>query len=193
MSSLSKVNSLAAQYMQNVLNGGRTLSQEIHDNLGLMKGFIGVTCKRDLSNQTDFDTGGICNAQESLLLLSEFIEQKLSEESLSCFFVNDSASKGDEVLSKYSNVLYHGTEVYHHISAGASTDEINRTIKAAETSANLVGVITSLKVAQQVVLKSELDDNAIRSIVAKLEYLIVGALDGETYLVWSSKPLEGTL
>jgi hypothetical protein len=83
------------------------------------------------------------------------------------------------------NVLYHGIEVYHYVNAGASIDDVKKTIRAAETSANLVGVITSLEINSNVLSSKELDGSTIQSTVDKLEYIIVGAFDGECYLIWT--------
>jgi hypothetical protein len=190
MSHLSKVNITAIEYIQHVLNGGRTLSQSIFDRIDLKKGFVGATCKKDLSQLSNFDAGGVCSAKDGLQLMSEFIHQKLIQKNLNCIFVNDSASKGDEVLKRYSNVLYYEDEVYHYLNADISIDNIEKTVRAAETSMNLVGVITSLQINKEFSSKNELNGKNILSIVDGMEYLIVGAFDGECYLIWSKKPIE---
>jgi hypothetical protein len=185
MATLSKVHDKAFEFIGNLLNCGLTLSQCIYDSVDLSKGSIEATSTKDISYEDNFNRGGTCSRGKSEQILAEFIYQKLKDSNLSCYFVNDSVIKGYEILEKRLNVIYHKSEVYHYILPNTALEIINTVRWHSETSISLVGIITSAFVDKTILEKQEIDLETIQSIVNKIEYLIVGAFDGECYLIWT--------
>jgi hypothetical protein len=175
----------AFEFIRTVLNGGLTLSQCIYDTVDLSKGFIEATSTKDISDKDNFDLGWVCDSDGSRQILEEFIYQKLLDNNFSCWFVNDSAQKHYKDIANWANAIFNIEEVYHYILPNTALEIIHTVICDAETSISLVGIITSAFVDKTILEKQEIDFDTIQSIVNKIEYLIIGAFDGECYLIWT--------
>jgi len=77
-------------------------------------------------------------------------------------------------------------EIYHLlIGAGHTNEKIKNTISWAESAIPLIGVLTSLPSEDhRFFTNSKLTSEIVEIIVERTEELVVGAYDGEGYLIW---------
>ncbi len=104
-----------------------------------------------------------------------------------CVFEDWSVKAGDPNLSSSkSHILtFHG-EVYYVLFGGDVEDSrIETTVAEARRLPVSFGVMTSVPdEASNVNMKAGLDCDLLRSLAERTERIVVGAYDGESYLIW---------
>ena len=106
-------------------------------------------------------------------------------------FENEVALPGDPWLSlprwDILQTVIFGNEVYHVLSNRDAEDEerILTTIKGAD-SWLFIGAMTSLSEPPDLPLEGgTVDDEVLKTFAQRAEKIVVGAYDGESYLIWS--------
>jgi len=104
-----------------------------------------------------------------------------------CIFENFEAKKSDPWSeSRKVNLFFYKDEVYHLLSnKNFSTRSIDQELRWASTVYHFMGVMSSLPIENQKTTEShELSDTEWDIVVSNLKRIIVGAYDGESYLIW---------
>jgi hypothetical protein len=100
-----------------------------------------------------------------------------------CLLANENVDPGDRVAASYPAKAVYGNELYHLIEGGASRDEVAGIVKLAKSVPVFVGVLSSSN-APAHALRGALSANLFQEIVANVDAIIIGAFDGEGFLVW---------
>ncbi len=123
-------------------------------------------------------------------LVGDFLRRK---EGGVCVFENYLARRTDPVLSRArSRVLFYGDEVYHVLAEeDAKPELIKATIAEAETLPIFIGALSILPQDSRIYsAQRELAGEELRSLADRAEKFIVGAYDGEGYLIWESRRFQ---
>lgn len=77
-------------------------------------------------------------------------------------------------------------ELYHVVFSGLSSkEELKTTIAKSDSTWILVGIATSVPDRSEWMNKTEITSDEIDVLAQRTEHIIVGAFDGEGYLIWS--------
>ncbi|MDP9477523.1 MAG: hypothetical protein M3R38_17870 [Actinomycetota bacterium] len=104
-----------------------------------------------------------------------------------CVFENYLARRTDPWIARAkSRTLFFGDEVYH-VVAGEHTgrDEVETAIREAKSPSIFVGTLSRLPLGYRLdAAGSELSEDLMRVLAEGAEEIVVGAYDGEGYLIW---------
>ena len=204
----------AKNYVEKHLSYGQTLSKLVLEYIDLKLGNVitGLPSDANLDKINDFDSGGILPAIEkskwrtivgedgvehimkpiprnfsyAVNIIGAFL--KGNKDRL-CVFENVKAGPSDPILLKHSSaILTFKKEVYHVLTnREISEEEVVRAIKESESLWTFVGFMTSLQGIKKESLSSkELSSEAMKILAENVEKIIVGAYDGEGFLIWHS-------
>jgi hypothetical protein len=105
-----------------------------------------------------------------------------------CFFEDFSARPEFPFVKRYkTKIVIFEKEVYHILAGGKhENDEIEGFIKESETFISLVGILTSLPDDNNDILSwKTITSDMLRVLVDRTEKIVVGAYDGEAYIIWN--------
>lgn len=198
----------ARLYVEECLRQGNTLSgrllQHVDQYTGDVRTFVPSATTVD--KLLDFHHGGVLpvppepqwqHAQGSVLVpisntdscLAEVIEEFLGlAPGQICIFEDALAKVSDGNLSEYtSRIITFEDEVYHVLTPGeANRTRILQTIGEAKSIPTFIGVLTSVSnhPTNLFAQTRALTWNELASLADRTEQIIVGAYDGESYLLW---------
>jgi len=202
-----KMDIRAINYVEEKIDDGLSLSSRISNAVELSKGCVSTFFPNEISptNLYNFRSGGklpeskketwikvnngimkpISNTNAFLVnMIREYLQK--AKDNI-CIFENIIASKSDPWLeSKKDNLFFYKDEVYHVVSSkNLSTKYIDQAIHYANSIYHFLGVMSSLPIEnQEATENNELSDIEWDIIVRNLKKIIVGAYDGEGYLIW---------
>lgn len=108
-----------------------------------------------------------------------------------CLLENFPAKRGDPFLARLaSKTVFYDQEVYHVLGPSSSAKErIMQTIREAESLPTFVGALAALRpeLSLDVDAIETLSRRELSSVARSAETIVVGAYDGESYLVWCSR------
>ncbi len=169
---------------KDILNGHVISRLSTNDNIELIQ---------NLSSD-EFNYGGIASLEGSLRCLTEFLMKFMSESpNRLCIFEDAGAEPSFTwVIRDKPRIFTYNKEVYHVAFSQQCTEEgLKHAIRTADSTWILIGVATSVPDIQEWIGKVELTNNDIQELAQRAEHIIVGAFDGEGYLIWSeSQQLE---
>lgn len=205
----------AISYIRDCLANGKTLATYLLERLDLENGSVTTFLPPDVSKEaaSQFKWGGklyrdpetfvyhtepdgsttrwepVPNTDPWLVsILQEFLRGGTERV---CVFENEVALPGDPWLSlprwDILQTVIFGNEVYHLLSNRDAENEerILSTIRGAR-SWLFIGAMTSLSQASDLPLEAgRLDGEALKMFAQRAEKIVVGAYDGESYLIWS--------
>lgn len=204
----------AIDYIQESLKNGKSLARQLVERPDLQEGNVVTFLPKDarLDRILDFTSGGklpepklndssqyvapdglrwkvipkrntdVCLVRHIRIFLNLGVDRI-------CIFENPMALPTDPWVEKSTSpLLIFQNEVYHFLTTQKATDQdIHETIKQASSIyPPFLAVLTIVSdkhnfSKQKVSITSE----EIRSLAAKTEEIIVGAYDGESYLIWN--------
>jgi len=184
----------ANRYIRNCLEAGNSLAKHLLTQLDLENGrvvsFLPPGVNPSVAQQ--FRYGGVASAKESISCLVALIRTFLSTgEGRLCICENALARPNDPILSSSdTRILIFKNEVYHFLSEGdVESRKIRQTIGEAESAYLFIGVMTSVPKessfsheARRITIPS---DELLRVLAERAEKIVVGAYDGEGYLIWN--------
>jgi len=116
------------------------------------------------------------------------IETFISEHSHRlCLLANENIDPGDQVAALYQDTIAYKNELYHLILKGTSRCRIANTIKLAKSVPVFMGVLSSTTLAPEIG-DGTISEFSFREVATRTEGVIVGAFDGEGFLLWRKKP-----
>lgn len=183
----------AQQYIRECLEEGNSLARHLLTQLdpdsGTVSAFLPPHVAPD--SATRFRYGGIAHAEESEACLITLVQAFLSRrERRLCLFENALAQPHDPVLaSAETRLCIFKDEVYHFLSEQDNdSQKIRQTIRAAASPYLCIGVLTSLPQESQILCETQrvilTSDEVLRGLAERAETIVVGAYDGEGYLIW---------
>ncbi len=206
----------AISYIKDRLSNGQTLAKFLLANSDLDSGKV-VTFLPPSANHSrvrDFKRGGLLptrpesewihaigpigqqfvmkpvpKADEGLVrVIQNFLK---SSKAHLCIFENSLARPSDPYLKELlSSMLILGEEVYHLLkSEDADEKTIRNTVSEARSYLE-IGAMTSTTLPDQLFTKKEITANELKTLALNTQNIVVGAYDGEGYLIWS-KPEPG--
>jgi hypothetical protein len=201
----------ALEFLLQVLGNGMSLARLLHERCARQPGSI-VTrfpAAVDLASLADFEVGGKLTAPlgseryghaadgtvhkmtpipDTTADLAQFITGYLRGGGRRvCIFENYLARAGDSWLrSASSRIFFFGTEVYHVLCEGDDNPvTIANAIREAKSIPIFVGALSSPEQDLCVRGKHVLSPEDLHSVAKRVDHTIVGAYDGEGYLIWS--------
>ena len=201
---------VALYYVKKHLSHGLTLTKYVRVNVDLDAGqvIVGFPENANLKEINNFESGGFLpTAPEEdwvhlgrdgkkstmvpvsldLLYVTDTINAFLADgEGKICVFENRNAKPEYPWLkSCQSHIWVSKNEVYHVLSKELLfANAIERTILEARSLWTFVGYLTSFPDAKQNFPKSEVTDELLLILAKRVEKIIVGAYDGEGFLIW---------
>jgi hypothetical protein len=201
----------AVEYVRQRLLHGNTLAAAALDNLVLEEGKV-TTCLPQgtvLKRLEDFRMGGKLpppppsewrsteRGDETLLMIPipntddwfvgkirEFLDKRRGR---ACIFEDALARVGDPVLQKVeTKYATFGTEIYHLIlDTDAEPGYIEKVLRRAKGIPTFIGVFTEWQGDKPNKNPIALSKENLQALAAKAHKLIVGAFDGESYVIWN--------
>ncbi|MBI1923433.1 hypothetical protein HYR99_04195 [Candidatus Poribacteria bacterium] len=184
----------ANKYIRECLEDGNSLAKHLLTQLERESGRVVTFLPHGVAPGTtqQFKSGGVTSAKESESWLVTLIQASLSRgEGCLCFLENALARPSDPILSSSkTRILIFRDEIYHFLSErDVESEKIRQTIRRAESPHLFIGIVTSLPKersfpyeARKVTITS---DELLRDLAERTEKIVVGAYDGEGYLVWN--------
>jgi len=179
---LSRVSCSAKAYAAGIIADACHPIDRLADAIRAGEDMLSVLSDADVNERTDFEAGGVCSKAASITLLVEYVHGFTHSAKGSYVFVNDCARRGDEVVETYHSIVYLGDNVLHYVASNASSSQIRNSIVQAETSISLIGFGGHTEL--QTDARGAVSGNEMARYVACVKSIIVGAFDGECYLVW---------
>ena len=199
----------AVEYIQDRLREGNTLASEVLATVDFSCGHVSTCLPENvtLNSLADLRTGGklpvpssdlwrgtdrngelllmipIPNSDDWLIdQIKSFLTAKRSSV---CIFEDSLKRPSDPVLRNISTrYATHGNEVYHVLlNQDADRATIQSVVRAARSIPTFVGVFAEEEINPADI--SRLSDVKIRRLAERATGVVVGAFDGEGYLVWS--------
>jgi hypothetical protein len=201
----------AVRHMEYCLRHGKTLAKFLLEQFDLNAGRITTFLPSNVSPQAaeDFMSGGKFPAEPPVVAITKegervtmqripncnehlvrIIEAFISErEGRACVFEDALAAPGDPFLSRsVAQLLVYGNEVYHLlIGRDVRTRTMSQALSQAHSIPIFIGVLTSVVDENNLVGPSPRSITAVelRAFAEGTERIIVGAYDGEGYVLWS--------
>lgn len=194
-------------YVEDVLNGGHTLSKELLNLLDFEKGqfFTLLPTDADLARLHEFSYGWILPQNETkeyidefgrkssfswtptvLNEISQFIFEEVNLKGFTCFFEDVVRLPSDPHLEFFHEYgLLYLNELYYLIdNEHASQESIRSAIGEVNALWHLLFVVTKIETSE--ILGKEITLNTIKEICRRTQLLVVGAYDGEGFVFWES-------
>jgi hypothetical protein len=137
------------------------------------------------------DAKGLPSARDDLVSrIGDFLKRK---EGGVCIFENYLARRTDPALSRArSRVRLYGDEVYHVLTEeDAKPEPIKAAVAEAEGLPIFIGALSTLPQGSRIYsAQRELAGEELRALADRAEKIIVGAYDGEGYLIWGSRRVQ---
>ena len=143
---------------------------------------------------TFFDLGGIASLTNARICAAALIAHELETPTRVCLLEDALGNRADPgVRRRVSDHCFYGKEVYHYLSsANSSKPQVLRALQEAETLPVFVGAICSLPSGMERPSPNcDLTEMMLKTFAYHAYKLIVGAYDGEGYVVWT-KPAQTT-
>lgn len=183
----------ALLFVEDNLRKGLTLSRQVLTCLDISGGSVVAYLPPDIDTSTiktrlsdEFRFGYITKLGGTLNCIVEFVKSYLSAESRRIvIFENANASANDPRLDEDGNVLIFGDEVYYMLSSKDSDEDVRNSIVSANSLWIHIGILTSVPDISDWDPKSTLGSADISDLAKRVEHIIVGAFDGEGFLIWS--------
>lgn len=179
----------ANTFFANALEYGHTLDKLLIANVNIHNGrvsaFLPKVCPQEAIYR--FGGGGIASRAESIECISYAIEYflKISEDNI-CLLEDALAHPDDQFgVEQDVAILSLSKEVYFFIPNGADKEKIRYAIIEAEQPNFFVGILSSMPSKDFLPFDAKsITSSQIKSLVTKVEKIIMGAYDGEGYLIW---------
>ncbi|MBS1912961.1 MAG: hypothetical protein JST22_13325 [Bacteroidetes bacterium] len=183
------------RFIERNLENGLSLSQLVRRRYQLQSGLVWAPLPPDVDKSSienrsakEFRWGGLTEVGGSLEILTSFVSRYL--ESLSggiCIFEYANAKSTDPVIQREtSGILTFGLEVYCVVqSCRADPDTIAAAIRGSDSLWTHVGFLSASLAGLPDENRAALALEDLESIADGVEHIIVGAFDGEGYLIWS--------
>ncbi len=189
----------AKLYVQDRLSIGLGLSSNIlrlHRILdGNVETYLPRTSRSARINELScmqFKHGGITRPEDSLAILVDLACKFLgSDNDRLCIFENPNAQIPLNWSSEFTSyALSSGNDVYN-LALGTSHDkaDIETAILESKSGWIFIGVMTSFPDISRLARRREITNEEIELLAERAEHIIIGAFDGEGYLIWS-KPQD---
>lgn len=201
---------LAIEYIEQRLRDGNALAQTVLQKLSLKKGQVTTCLPRGIAPKSlqDFQTGGklptppasewSSTASEDKILLmipvpttDDWLVRRIREFLLGggnrvCIFEDSLKRVGDPILGKLTTEYATFDEEIYHLLYGvdASEDRIRTVLKSAKAIPTFIGVLTECEGGFPSKGQFRLSNVQLESLAARAHKVIVGAFDGESYLIW---------
>ena len=178
--------SQARTYMKSCLEDGHRLSRQLLKDHDFDRGEIVVILPKSTRNVSKRkpSLGGLANNQQSTAVLAQFLRFCLKLGCL-CLFENQLARKSDPFLRKcHSKVRFLNEQVYHIMEPSQEDLEVVRTIREANNSIGLVGSIGFSAFRHTKKRVEGITASEISNLSKNTISVIVGAFDGESYMLW---------
>lgn len=203
---------MAVEYVEQRLRDGNSLAHEIVENIALEKGQI-TTClpkKVSLSSVDDFYMGGklptpspsewkVATRKDDLLLMrpipstDDWLVTKIKDFLISgrhhvCVLEDSLKQVGDVVLDNLTTTYAtFNKEIYHVLfSTDADEQTIKKVLKSAKSIPTFIGTLTEWQGSRPTTSPIRLSATQLELLAMKTDSFIVGAFDGESYLIWQS-------
>jgi hypothetical protein len=197
----------------NRITYGHTLSQLLLEVLDLHQGKITTFLPIDVRPEQlyDFEAGGVLPFPEKstwryiteqsgkktiltpiprddsfvLTLIREFL---CSDKNNVCIIEEPLAKPTDSSMSRRKTpYIIYGNEVYHFLSSRVGEAEIAEAIKWPHTTVSFLAILTTLVQNIALINKQKISADELRVLARGTETLMIGAYDGEGYLIWRKK------
>lgn len=191
----------AVRYLRDVLSGGHTLAKFLFE-INFQRGTVFAISPKalDPSQLLQFKSGhfpqqpvgDVSPVADSVDEVAAVIYKLLGEPEKACFLENSLAVAGDPWLrNAKSRIATLGSEVYHVLLSEDRNEEvIENAIREARQIPAPIGAVGSLagSVESSIVMHRTLTKEALRDFAETVRSVLVGAYDGEGYVVWSKAP-----
>lgn len=173
---------LAKSYFHSVLEHGSSLCKMIKVSIDVEKGRFSVYAFRGALQKplTSFSTGLGPNPSSV-----ELVESKISEVTIgcgSCIYVVDDIMAGEQDIAASDTAVIIGDEVYHFLTGGQGVEQnIDDVISIASVSWHSLIAILCVKSKAEALYYLKAGLAPVEAIFG----VVIGAFDGEGYLVWS--------
>lgn len=203
----------AINYVMKHLSYGHAISKTVLNKLDIQNGqiIVGLPEYANWEKVNDLEHGGILPAVDrskwrtisgengktyTMELIPRFfpfivdnIKSFLMKSSTNlCILENANASPTDWALKNIQSIIWtFQSEVYHILGKGEqSQSEIEKTIKESESLWTWIGFLTSFPgIDSYPIVKKEISMDIIMILAGNVEKILVGAYDGEGFLVWN--------
>jgi hypothetical protein len=196
----------AIAYLKKCLSHGKTIAKLLLERDDLDDGAIRSLLPKSVSREAvlDFESGGKLprtntvrvpdkpslrielKANSDPALAAEILKFLRNDAENLCLFEDALAAAGDPFLKSLdSRLWFYGDEVYHLITSTDSvTEKILQAIRPARSWLT-IGVLTDGPPRNQYGDRGNLSFLDLNLLAQQAEKIIVGAYDGESYLIWS--------
>jgi hypothetical protein len=169
-------------YLERVFRSGKSLSRLLMERTDFTAGKIYALLGRQISQDEikDFAVGGIASIKSARRTLAEIATRYLQAPGKEIILEEGLAHAGDPAVKNKEGVFLLGDEIYYVADRQGDAGQIERFLMQPRYAVGLVGIFTAAG-PRHVQKTSETE---LAAFVEATEKIVVGAFDGEGYLVW---------
>jgi hypothetical protein len=179
------------QYLCNCLQGGNQLARYLLNETDLSKGklFTHEPPKTDEDCLERYRYGGIASAEYSIDYLISEIQEHLERDCGQMVVFEDNLQRKDDphINKSGTRMFFYHEQIYHYLMGEdlQQPEQIEWTITESASLHLFIGVMTSSSQDPKLFApRSNASDATLKDLAQNSKKIIVGAYDGEGYLIW---------
>lgn len=179
------VDAKCLSYLERLLRSGKSLSHLLWESVDFAAGKIHILLSKQVSGHEirDFALGGIGSIKPARSTLAEIAIRYLQEPGKQIVLEEGLARAGDPAVRNKTGVLFLGDEIYYAAEKIDNPEQMERFLMQPRYSLGLVGIFSAVAPGQV----SKISQTQLARLVEVTEKIVVGAFDGEGYLLWTKK------
>jgi hypothetical protein len=170
-------------YLERVLRSGKSLSRLLLERVDFAAGKIHALLSRQVSGHEiqDFASGGIGSIKPARSTLAKIAIRYLQEPGKQIVLEEGLARAGDPAVGNKKGVLFLGDEIYYVAEKTDSAEQMEQFFMQPRYSLGLVGIFSVAAPGPF----PKTSQTELARFVEAAEKIVVGAFDGEGYLLWT--------
>jgi hypothetical protein len=171
-------------YLERVLRSGKSLSHLLLERVDFAAGKIHALLSTKVGERKikDFAAGGIGSIKSPRRALAEIGIRYLQEPGKHIVIEEGLARPGDPAIRNKEGVILLAGEIYYLARKIDTVEQMERFLMQPRYAIGLVGVFCTAGAGEI----QKISETALADFVATTEKVLVGAFDGEGFLLWTA-------
>jgi hypothetical protein len=172
-------------YLERVLRSGKSLSHLLLERVDFAAGKIHALLSARLGEREikDFASGGMGSIEAPRRTLAEIAFDYLQEPGRQIVLEEGLARRGDPAIGKKEGAVLLADEIYYLATRMETVEQMERFLMQPRFALGLVGVFCAAGARPA----QEISGRELAEFVATTERVMIGAFDGEGFLLWTAK------
>jgi hypothetical protein len=172
-------------YLERVLRSGKSLSHLLLERVDFAAGKIHALLSSKVGGREikDFAAGGIGSIESPRRALAEIGFRYIQESAKQIALEEGLARRGDPAIRNKEGVVSLADEIYYLTRKIDTVQQMERFLMQPRYAIGLVGIFCTAATRQV----QEISETDLAGFVTTTERVVVGAFDGEGFLLWTAE------